>query len=191
MLILLLAVLAQTPPVTRTPTRQVAAEQEALRSLAPAPPPDELNALAQLVGTWKCQGEIPASSTSEGPEKPKGSPAVPLRATMQIRRELQRHWYRFDTKTRAGIDWSQAGYFGYAGDRFVLFGVDSSGSNAHATATGWQLGKWTWEGEATVRGQTLPYRQTLTRPDDGTFEETRALQVNGSWQTISTMRCRH
>ena len=195
MLTPLFLVLAQAPtrPQPKTPTRQIAAEQQALGALTPAEPPTELNALTPLVGRWKCEGETPSVETHEGPEPAKSSPALRLRASVNVQRELTGHWLRLELRGSVLGEkrgWTETGHLGFAGDRFVLFTVDSLGGDARATGTGWSMGQWTWDGEAVVRGATLPFRLTMTRPDDGTFALTRALQVNGHWQTISTIRCR-
>jgi len=130
-------------------------------SPAPAPKPAaELAQLKYFLGTWHCEGEVPAS--------PMG-PAHKSRATVVTRLDLDGFWYSGTVREEktAGNPHAMTGMFHETYDpakkQFVMLWVDNSGGWSTETSSGWEGDKMAFSGEATMGGEKSPVRDTFTK----------------------------
>jgi hypothetical protein len=157
------AVLAQQaekkPPrkIERKPA--VPAGKPADPAAAPKPAA-ELAQLKYFLGTWHCEGEVPAS--------PMG-PAHKSRATVVTRLDLDGFWYSGTVREEktASNPHAMTGMFHETYDpakkQFVMLWVDNSGSWSTETSSGWEGDKMAFSGEATMGGQKSPVRDAFTK----------------------------
>jgi len=130
-------------------------------SPAPAPKPaPELAQLKYFLGTWHCEGEVPAS--------PMG-PAHKSRATVVTRLDLDGFWYSGTVREEktAATPRAMTGMFHETYDpgkkQFVMLWVDNYGGWSTETSPGWEGDKIAYSGEATMGGEKSPVRDTFTK----------------------------
>ena len=148
------------PPrkVERKPA--VPAGQTGANPAAVPKPAPELAQLKYFLGTWHCEGEVPAS--------PMG-PAHKSRATVVTRLDLDGFWYSGTVREEktAGHPHAMTGMFHETYDpakkQFVMLWVDNSGGWSTETSPGWEGDKMAFSGEATMGGEKSPVRDTFTK----------------------------
>jgi len=178
---------ARKPPrkIERKPA--VPADQPgAIPAALPTPAP-ELAQLGYFLGTWKCDGRVPAT--------PMG-PAHQSRSTVTIRPDLNGFWHTGTVREEKSADNAHPIYgmfhetYDSAKKRFLLLWVDNYGGWATETTRGWDGDKIVWEGEGTLGGQTLLGRDTFVKKGEGQMSHTAEMSMNGQWMTMSEELCK-
>jgi len=149
----------------------------------PAPVPKPAPELAQLkyfLGTWHCEGNVPAS--------PMG-PAHKSRATVVTRLDLGGFWYSGTVREEktAETPHPMSGMFHETYDaakkQFVMLWVDNFGAWSTETSKGWDGDQIAFSGEATMGGQQMPVRDTFTKK--GAAELVHSYEMTMSGQKIA------
>ncbi len=178
-------VLAQ--PAEKKPPRKierkpaVPADKPGASDAAPVPKPaPELAQLKYFLGTWHCEGNVPAS--------PMG-PAHKSRATVVTRIDLGGFWYSGTVREEKAADNPHplSGMFHETYDaakkQFVMLWVDNFGVWSTETSTGWDGDKIVYSGEAAMGGERVPVRDTFAKK--GETELVHSYEMTMSGQKIA------
>jgi len=152
----------------------------------PKPAP-EMAQLKYLVGTWNCEGRVPAG--------PMG-PSRKTHTTVTIRPDLDGFWYTGtvrEAKTPENPT-PMSGIFHETWDtankQFMLQWVDNMGAWSTETSPGWDGDKIVYTGEAVMAGQKIPGRDTFVKKGEPELEHTAEMSMGGEWTTIVTETCK-
>jgi Protein of unknown function (DUF1579)/THAP4-like, heme-binding beta-barrel domain len=156
------AALAQPAPAEKKPAPPPApadkikpAEPAAAPMVAPKPDP-ALEALAPMIGTWKCEGKMMM-----------GGKEMAWKATAKFAWDLDKFWVvaSMDTaKTKDMPAHKGRGYYGYdpATKQYTQMMVDNMGGWSMATSKGQNGQSMEWMGKASMMGQTMDLKSTVT-----------------------------
>jgi hypothetical protein len=160
------------------------------KPVAPKPAP-ELDQLAWLVGSWRCDGKAPAGAL--GP----GSPAYDYKSKMTLKKDLKDFVLSADyeqAKTKANpLGYHGKGFMSYDGlaKKFVVVGVDSGGNWYSETAEK-DGDKLISEGQGLMGGIKTTIRETFTKAGDRTMSWRGEIKPPGAkdWQTVGEDNCK-
>src|SRR6266849_4878612 len=174
-------VLAQ--PAEKKPPRKsvrnpaVPADKPGASNPAPVPKPaPELAQLKYFLGTWHCEGNVPAS--------PMG-PAHKSRATVVTRLDLGGFWYSGTVREEKAADNPHplSGMFHETYDaakkQFVMLWVDNFGVWSTETSTGWDGDKIVYSGEAAMGGERVPVRDTFAKKGEAELVHSYEMTMSG------------
>jgi Protein of unknown function (DUF1579) len=152
---------------------------------APPPPAPEMAQLKPFDGMFSCTGQSPAS--------PFG-PAHKTQATVKGGADFGGYWFivRYDEKKTAENPQPLSAQltWGYDGTqkRFVGTCIDAFGTSCNLTSAGWQGDTMVWEGESTMGGQKMGFRDTFTRKGTGILHKGE-MQSEGKWVVLDEENC--
>jgi hypothetical protein len=160
------------------------------KPVAPKPAP-ELDQLAWLVGSWRCDGKAPAGAL--GP----GSPAYDYKSKMTLKKDLKDFVLSADyeqAKTKANpLGYHGKGFMSYDGlaKKFVVVGVDSGGNWYSETAEK-DGDKLISEGQGLMGGIKTTIRETFIKAGDRTMSWRGEIKPPGAkdWQTVGEDNCK-
>jgi Protein of unknown function (DUF1579) len=170
--------------MVRKPAEPVKTEGTAPAMPKPAP---ELAELKWFAGTWRCEGDVPAS--------PMG-PARKGRSTVTIRPDLGGFWYTGsvrEDKTPNNANPVQGMFhetYDTAKKQFLLLWVDNYGGWATETSRGWDGDKRVYEGEGVMGGQKMPVRDTFVKKGEGQMSHQAEMKMDGRWTTLGDEVCK-
>jgi hypothetical protein len=168
----------------RKPAEPVKTEGAAPAMPKPAP---ELAQLKWFAGTWRCQGDVPAS--------PMG-PARKSRSTVTIRPDLGGFWYTGVVREDKTPDHPNPmrGMFHETYDtgkkQFLLLWVDNYGGWATETSRGWDGDQRVYEGEGAMGGRKMPVRDTFVKKGEGQMSHRAEMKMDGGWTTLGDEVCK-
>ena len=177
--------LAQAP-------KPAAAPAPAATGAPPAPPASphkpatELDQLKWLEGNWRCDGKAPAGPM--GPEHP-------YKSTMKVKRELDGFWYVGEYEQKKSKDNPTAvkarSFIGFdpVAKKVISVGVDSFGG-AMQLAGAIEGDKITNEGEGTMGGQKMGFKETFTKTGDKSLTWHGELKMGKDWTVIGDDSCK-
>jgi hypothetical protein len=152
----------------------------------PKPAP-ELAQLEWFAGTWRCQGDVPAS--------PMG-PARKSRSSVTIRPDFGGFWYSGVVREDKTPDHPHPmhGTFHETYDtgkkQFLLLWVDNYGGWATETSPGWNGDKKVYEGEGAMGGKMLPVRDTFVKQGAGQMSHKAEMKLDGRWTILGDEVCK-
>jgi len=180
---------AQTTSGTTTvPPPRVQAKREAV---VPMPsytgPAAELVQLKFLLGTWRCQGQAPASAL--GAERK-------YLALAQVSPVLDGAWYQIDYEQRGGREnptpQKVLMHWGYDSGtkQFVRSAHSNYGTWDSAESSGWTNDTLIWTGETGGLGGKFNFKNTVVKKSDKEVTLTSEIKVGNQWLTASVDNCR-
>jgi hypothetical protein len=140
--------------------------------MQPPKPPEELQQLKDMIGTWKCEGRM----TMAGHE-------MKDRSTVTFSWDLDRFVVASSMqspKSKENPDGYKGKFvYGYDGaaKELVAMGADNMGGLYTSRSKGWDGDKMEWTGKARVMGMELDTRETITRRGP------REVQISGNMGT--------
>jgi Protein of unknown function (DUF1579) len=170
--------------MVRKPAEPVTPPASAAAMPKPAP---EMAQLKYFDGTWRCDGDVPAS--------PMG-PAHKSRATVTMRPDLGGFWYTGtvrEEKTEQTPRPLQGVFhetYDPAKKRFLVFWADSYGGWANQASGGWDGDRIVFEGEGALGGQAIGTRDTFVKKTASELTHTAEIRMGGAWTTVNNETCR-
>jgi hypothetical protein len=157
---------------------------------APAPgapkPAPELDQLKWLEGNWRCDGKAPAGSM--GPEHA-------YKSTMKVKRDLDGFWYVGEYEQKKSKENPMAvkarSFIGFdpVAKKVVSVGVDSFGGALQLSGV-IEGDKVSSEGEGTMGGQKMGFKETFTRTGDKGLTWHGELKMGKDWMVIGDDTCK-
>lgn len=151
-------------------------------------PPPELAKLSSMAGTWKCTSKMHMPPEMGGEQTGK--------STMTIKKDLNGYWVLGQWKMEKSKTMPEMKgdiYWGYdtAEQKFVEFGVDSTGSYMHGTSTGPQGGAWVWDEDGVMMGKKSKTRTTVNQKSPTATEIKFEMEAEpGKWVPMGEDSCK-
>lgn len=152
-------------------------------TMKPAPQMDQL---AKMAGTWKCDGTADPTQVSAGGK---------FKATTKTTKDLNGHWYAMryeEQKSKDHPAYTMLAHFGWdaSSNQFVQFAADDYGGWQHLTGPGWENDKLVWTGDGAMMGQKVRFTQTMTRKSDREMDVTTEAQMDGGQRWSMHLTCK-
>lgn len=158
----------------------------------PGPPkaPAELDGIKWLEGNWHCDGKAPA-----GPMGPEHA----YKSTMKIKRDLDGFWYVGEYEQKKAKDNPMAikarTFMGFdpVAKKVITFGVDNVGGAlqlAGAISSGSLGDKIASEGEGSMGGQKIGFKETFTKTGDRALTWHGEVRVGKEWVVVGDDTCK-
>jgi hypothetical protein len=154
----------------------------------PKPSPELITTTKYFVGSWKCDGTMPA-----GPWGPGGKETT----AMSFKMELGDMWMAVEGDMKmADAKMPPMTFRGVNGydpttKKFMRMDWDSMGGVAHMSSPGWEADKMVFTGDGMMMGQKTKMRHTMVKKSDtemtSTFEMAGA---DGKWMPMGTDVCK-
>jgi len=186
-------VLASASAVSLAQALKPAAAPAAAPGGAPAPPATsphkpaaELDQIKWLEGNWHCDGKAPA-----GPMGPEHG----YKSTMKVKRDLDGFWYVGDYEQKKSKENPMAvkarSFIGFdpVAKKVVSLGVDSFGGALQLSGA-IEGDKLTTEGEGTMGGQKMGFKQVFTKTGDKSLTWHGELKMGKDWTVVGDDSCK-
>jgi len=186
-------VLASASAVSLAQAPKPAAAPAAAPGGAPAPPATsphkpaaELDQIKWLEGNWHCDGKAPA-----GPMGPEHG----YKSTMKVKRDLDGFWYVGDYEQKKSKENPMAvkarSFIGFdpVAKKVVSLGVDSFGGALQLSGA-IEGDKLTTEGEGTMGGQKMGFKQVFTKTGDKSLTWHGELKMGKDWTVVGDDSCK-
>ena len=178
--------LAQAPRPPAAAPAPAASGAPAAPPASPHKPAAELDQIKWLEGTWRCDGKAPAGSM--GPEHA-------YKSAMKVKRDLDGFWYVGEYEQKKSKDNPMAvkarSYIGFdpVAKKVVSVGVDSFGGALQMTGT-IEGDKISTEGEGTMGGQKMGFKQIFAKTGDKSLTWHGELKMGKDWTVIGDDSCK-
>jgi hypothetical protein len=152
----------------------------------PPKPPAELDGIKWLEGNWHCDGKAPA-----GPMGPEHA----YKSTMKIKRDLDGFWYVGEYEQRKSKDnpttIKARTFMGFdpVAKKVITFGVDSVGGALQLNGA-IEGDKIASEGEGTMGGQTIGFKESFTKTGDRALTWHGEVRVGKDWVVVGEDACK-
>jgi hypothetical protein len=177
--------LAQAPKPAPAPA-PAAAGAPAPAAASPHKPASELDQVKWLEGNWRCDGKAPA-----GPMGPEHA----YKSTMKVKRDLDGFWYVGEYEQKKSKDNPMAvkarSFIGFdpVAKKVVSLGVDSFGGALQLSGA-IEGDKITTEGEGTMGGQKMGFKEVFTKTGDKSLTWHGELKMGKEWTVIGDDTCK-
>ena len=169
-------------------TPALAEDKAAQKPAPPKPAPALVEAFKDMAGTWSCSGEM------DNPQSP--GTQVKTKSEMHITPVVDGFAYtgimRMEKNSAMPAGAKTLIQWGYdpSKEKLVELGFDNAGSAWQGTSDGQKDGTTVWIEEATMGGQSMKSRTTVTRKSPKEVTLTYEMQNKSAWQKMGEDSCK-